>query len=429
MKSQDKSLLINIISLLAYRGTSFLFPLLTLPYLARTLGVSGMGVLAVATTCVFYCSIIADWGFNLRITKDIAHHRDDKARVSQLFWSTFNAKLLLITVTMTILLTVTWLNVRWHYLFWIILANATTLIGSLFSFGWLMQGYEKLSRMAIITTLGNGCAIPLTFLLVESADDIWLAALIPGLTSIISAIITLKFVVEMRVTGRYRFEVAEIRCRLKESADLFITIAGSNLFNSINVLIIAAFSSHYATGIYNGAERLRKAANSIPEQINNAFFPRVSYLLARDRAAAIQATRRSLLLSFSLSLVIVVFTYFFADTIVSVVLGSAFLPGAAVLRVLVLCFLFGNVAYPAGLQILIPHGLARQRMFIMLGVGLLNLPVCCLLVWRYGVTGAAWSMVIAEMLVCLGIFIVMAKEGILRQYLIKDRLQQLPVNE
>lgn len=428
-KVLDKSLIINILSLLAYRGTSFLFPLVTLPYLARILGVEQMGVLALAIACVVYCSTISDWGFNVYTTKDIAHHRDDKLRVSQIFWSTFNAKMLLMLLTSGILLLATWFNPNWHYLFWVVLANCTTLVGSLFSYGWLMQGYEKLGKTAVISTFGNFCAIPLTFLLVKTPQDTWLAAMIPGLVSIISAIITLKYVLEMKVIGRYRFEPKEIWRRLADSVHVFIAIAGANLFNSVNVLILAAFTSHYMIGIYNGADRLRKAANSVPEQIGNAFFPRVSYLFARDKAAAVAATRKSLTFSFSISLFIVIFTFFFADDIVGLLLGKDFIPSADVLRVFVLCFLFGNVSYPAGLQILIPHGLARQRMQVMVGAGLINIPICCLLVWKYGAIGAACSMVFAEFMVCVGIFGIMARHGILRDYLHSPRNASSPAKD
>ena len=428
-KVLDKSLVINIFSLLAYRGASFLFPLATLPYLARVLGVEQMGTLALAIACVLYCSTISDWGFNVFTTKDIAHHREDKERVSQLFWSTFNAKLMLLVVTSGTLLTATWFNPSWHPLFFIILANCTTLVGSLFSFGWLMQGFEKLGKTAMIATFGNFCAIPLTFLLVKSPQDTWLAALIPGAVSIISAAITLKFVLEMKVIGRYRFEPREIKQRITDSMDVFIAIAGANLFNSVNVVILASFTSTYMVGIYNGADRLRKAANSVPEQIGSAFFPRVSHLFGRDKRAAIAATRKSLLLSFSLSMSIVIFTWFFADLVVSILLGKDFIPSADVLRVFVLCFLFGNIAYPAGLQILIPHGLARQRMWVMMAAGLINVPLCCFLAWKFGAIGAAWSMVGAEAFVCLGIFGIMQRYGILRDYLFPSQVKNQPVND
>lgn len=425
----DKSLLINVLSLLAYRGTSFIFPLVTLPYLARILGVEHMGLLALGLACVMYCSTISDWGFNVYTTKDIAQHRDDKQRVTQLFWSTFNAKLILGCSTLAILLLVTWFNPAWHALFFIVLANSTVLFGQLLSFGWLMQGFEKLGKTSIISTLGQFCSIPLTFLLVKTPEDTWLAALIPGVVAFITAIITMSLVVQMRVIGFYRFEPREIMQRIKDSLHVFLAIFGANMFNNINVLILASMTSTYMVGLYNGADRLKKAANSVPEQIGNAFFPRVSHLFHKDRAAAIAATRKSISLSFLISLFIVVFTFFFADYVVRILLGAGFHDSADVLRVAVCGFIFGNISYPAGLQILIPYGLAKQRMHVMFIVGLINIPICCLLAWQYGAIGAASSLVLSEFLVFAGILRIMMKHDILKVYLARPAEFKQPGNE
>ncbi|WP_338490372.1 flippase [Erwinia aphidicola] len=425
----DKSLLINVLSLLAYRGASFIIPLVTLPYLARILGVEHMGLLALGLACVMYCSTISDWGFNVYTTKDIAQHRDDKLKVTQLFWSTFNAKLVMGCATLAILLLVTWFNPAWHALFFIVLANSTVLFGQLLSFGCLMQGFEKLGKTAVISTVGQLCSIPLTFLLVKSPEDTWLAALIPGVVAFITAIITLTFVVKMRVIGFYRFEPKEIMQRIKDSLHVFLAIFGANMFNNINVLILASMTSTYMVGLYNGADRLKKAANSVPEQIGNAFFPRVSHLFHKDRAAAIAATRKSISLSFLLSVFIVVFTFFFADFIVRILLGTDFHNSADVLRVAVCGFIFGNVSYPAGLQILIPHGLAKQRMHVMFIVGLINIPICCLLAWQFGAVGAASSLVLSEFLVFVGILRIMIKHDILKTYLARPAVFKQPGNE
>ncbi|MTD25595.1 flippase [Erwinia sorbitola] len=425
----DKTLLINVLSLLAYRGTSFIFPLVTLPYLARILGVEHMGLLALGLACVMYCSTISDWGFNVYTTKDIAQHRDDKLRVTQLFWSTFNAKLILGCSTLAVLLLVTWFNPAWHALFYIVLANSTVLFGQLLSFGWLMQGFEKLGKTSIISTIGQFCSIPLTFLLVKTPQDTWLAALIPGVVAFITAIITMSLVVQMRVIGFYRFEPREIMQRIKDSLHVFLAIFGANMFNNINVLILASMTSTYMVGLYNGADRLKKAANSVPEQIGNAFFPRVSHLFHKDRAAAIAASQKSISLSFLISLFIVIFTFFFADFVVRILLGAAFHESANVLRVAVCGFIFGNISYPAGLQILIPHGLAKQRMHVMFIVGLINIPICCLMAWKFGAIGAAGSLVLSEFLVFAGILRIMVKHDILKTYLARPAVFKQPGNE
>ncbi|SFM92670.1 hypothetical protein SAMN05216516_101367 [Izhakiella capsodis] len=115
-----------------------------------------------------------------------------------------------------------------------------------------------------------------------------------------------------------------------------------------------------------------------------------------------------------------VFAFCFADLIVRILLGPEFLEPANVLRIAVCGFIFGNVSYPAGLQILIPHRLARQRMYMMRIAGLINLPVCGLLAWQFGAIGAACSLVLAEYLVFCGIVWLMVKNGIFAAYRVRN---------
>ncbi|MEJ5174458.1 polysaccharide biosynthesis C-terminal domain-containing protein, partial [Erwinia sp. MYb416] len=90
---------------------------------------------------------------------------------------------------------------------------------------------------------------------------------------------------------------------------------------------------------------------------------------------------------------------------------------------------FGNISYPAGLQILIPYGLAKQRMHVMFIVGLINIPICCLLAWQYGAIGAASSLVLSEFLVFAGILRIMVKHDILKVYLARPAGFKQPGNE
>ncbi|SFM92653.1 polysaccharide transporter, PST family [Izhakiella capsodis] len=136
-----------------------------------------------------------------------------------------------------------------------------------------MQGYEKLGKTAIIATIGQFCPMSLTFLLVKGLADTWLAVLIPSLTTFFSALITLAFVIRMRVIGLYRVEPQEIGSRIKDSVHVFLASFGANMFDNSNVLFLASATNMYRVGLYNGADRLKKAANSLPEHIDNAFFP------------------------------------------------------------------------------------------------------------------------------------------------------------
>ncbi len=100
------------------------------------------------------------------------------------------------------------------------------------------------------------------------------------------------------------------------------------------------------------------------------------------------------------------------------------------LRVAVCGFIFGNVSYPAGLQILIPHGLAKQRMHVMFIVGLdqhSGLLPACVAVWcgRCGQLAGA----LRDPDVYRHHRIMMVKHDILKTYLARPAVFKQPGNE
>ena len=81
------------LSLLQIAG--YIFPLITMPYLARVIGASGFGKIAFASAIILWIQTIADWGFNFTATRDVAQNRDNKKKVSEIFSNVLWARCLL----------------------------------------------------------------------------------------------------------------------------------------------------------------------------------------------------------------------------------------------------------------------------------------------------------------------------------------------
>ena len=84
-----KTLTSNFAYLTILQIAGYVFPLITLPYLARVLGVSKFGEIAFAASVIVYFQTIVDWGFMFTATRDVARVRNDLHKVSQIFSNVF----------------------------------------------------------------------------------------------------------------------------------------------------------------------------------------------------------------------------------------------------------------------------------------------------------------------------------------------------
>ena len=90
-----RTLLANFGYLSLLQVAGYVFPLITMPYLARVIGAEGFGKIAFASAVIVWVQTIADWGFNFTATRDVAQSRDNKDNVSKIFSNVLWARCLL----------------------------------------------------------------------------------------------------------------------------------------------------------------------------------------------------------------------------------------------------------------------------------------------------------------------------------------------
>ena len=100
---EGKVILTNFSYLFLLQIAGYLFPLLTMPYLARVIGADGFGRIAIASAVIMWIQTISDWGFNYTATRDVAKNRDDKDKVSHILSNVIWAKFILLFLSFIIL--------------------------------------------------------------------------------------------------------------------------------------------------------------------------------------------------------------------------------------------------------------------------------------------------------------------------------------
>ena len=105
---EARTLASNFTWLAILKIIAYLFPLITLPYLARVIGVDGFGEIAFAVSVMIFIETFVDFGFNYTATRDIARQRNDILAVSKVFSNVMWAKILLMCIGFGILCLLIW---------------------------------------------------------------------------------------------------------------------------------------------------------------------------------------------------------------------------------------------------------------------------------------------------------------------------------
>ena len=145
INTDDKRRLVgNFFSLIVLRGFQFLIPLITLPYLVRTIGLDNFGLVNFALSLALYFGAVIQFGFGITATREIARNRDDKAKLSQIYSVTLTASFLLAIFSIIVFSLIVIIIDKFNqYLYLYLFTMMFVVSQSLFPI-WFFHGMEKM---------------------------------------------------------------------------------------------------------------------------------------------------------------------------------------------------------------------------------------------------------------------------------------------
>jgi PST family polysaccharide transporter len=271
----NSSLVSNFFSLVILQGANYLFPLLTVPYLFRTLGVETFGLINFSTAFVQYFAILSDFGFNLSATKYIAANREDKDKRDKYFVNVLIAKLMLFLCGLVILLLIINFVDKFSENKAVYLLSYGSVLGSVLLPTWFFQGMEQMRYITKITIVTRTLAIIPIFFLVKSDTDFLLVPIFYGLGAIAAGLIGI-YIVRVNFKLKFNFNKLSfssvIDC-LKESVDFFLSRLSLSLYTISNTFVLGMVLGNTAVGYYAAGEKLYMAVQSMYGPLNQALYP------------------------------------------------------------------------------------------------------------------------------------------------------------
>jgi len=273
VSEKAKVLISNFFSLSILRGFEFLIPLITLPYLVRTLGIEKFGLVNFALAFAMYFGAVIQYGFRVTATQRIALKRADLEEVSDIFSTVISASVILSLVCSIIFLSIVFAVDSFNEYFQLYFFTLLFLVfQNLFPI-WFFQGMEKMKFIAFINFTNKLFYLLALFYFVKDHNDYYLVPLLSAVSALFSLVIAF-IVIKSHFHIKFKKPKAdEIKRLLIEGRHAFIGQLAPNLYNNSSLFLLGLFTNNVIVGQYTAAIRVIEAIMSTCNILTSTFLP------------------------------------------------------------------------------------------------------------------------------------------------------------
>ena len=387
-------LLKNMTAFGAIKGGNFLIPLVTLPYLVRTLGLEGYGSLNFALALAQFLAVTIQYGFTITATRQIAriqgNHRKLNICYSTYFYSTFLLALVGFAVYLLIVFMIPEFS-RDSYLF--IYCGLYLAMQAMVPV-WAFQGTEQMPMLTWIFLSTRLLFLVLLICLVQDQSHVIRVALINMVCALIALLLAL-FVLHKQLKLRLiAVPLGSIRQTIKNGRDIFIAQFAPNLYKNASVFVLGLYSSDLVVGAYSAALKLIEVTVTIGQVISSAVLP----ILARN----IQHHRLYSQVMLGLGILFTALVVSFSHSIAEFAFDSTRKELVICLQVLSISITFVYLYTTFGVNYLMLQGLDHLARNLSVAVSLVGLLSLLVSVPQFGYIACLAVVVTSRMLMGLG---------------------------
>lgn len=274
LKVQDNRVLLsNFFSLSALQMATYLFPLITFPYLVRVLGIELFGVLSMAMAAITFLQIFTDYGFDLSATREISIHRDDPSKLSEIFSSVLTIQFILMLISFLILSILVFSIQKFSEYSEVYFVTFGIIIGFVLSPTWFFQGMEKMKFITIQTIISKLIFTFSIFIFIHNENDYLIVPLINSVGTIFAGILSL-YIIHKKFEIKFAFQKpAVLKKYFQDGWDIFVQRMYVSLYGSVNILILGFLTNNTVVGYYSVATRIMDILRQIFGIISKVYYP------------------------------------------------------------------------------------------------------------------------------------------------------------
>ena len=389
--------------------SSFIFPLITFPYVSRILLPEGTGKVSFATSLISYFLMFAQLGIPTYGLRACAKVRDNKEELSRTTQELLIINLVMSTISYGVLFLALAFVPRLQEERTLYLVVSLTILFNTIGMEWLYKALEHYTYITIRSIIFKFVALVTMFVLVHTRDDYVIYGGITILAASASNIFNFFHAhryISMKPVGGYRF-----RCHLKAVAVFFAMACASTIYTHLDTVMLGFMATDADVGYYNAAVRIKCILVSIVTSFGTVLLPRASYYVENGKMEEFwKISRKALDFVFLAACPMMLYFILFARQGIYFLSGEAYAGSILPMQIIMPTLLLIGLTNILGIQMLVPLGKEKAVLYSEISGAVTDIILNALLIPQYTSAGAAVGTLVAEVVVFAVQFSALRKE-------------------
>lgn len=377
--------------------TNVLFPLITFPYITRIFSADLTGEVTFASSVINYFIMFASLGIPTYGIRACANVRENKEKLSKLVQELIMINIIMTFISFFILIVSMQYLIRFQQIKILLYINSMSLFLNCIGINWMYSALENYRFITIRSLIIKGLSVAAIFCFVKSREDYLLYAFfsVVGMMggNIVNLIYSRKFI-SFKIIG-----CLNLKRHLKAVFTFFATSIAVSIYTNLDVVMLGFMNSASEVGYYSAAMKIRYAAAVFVTSLGTVILPRLSYLRSINDNTFFYLIKKSMRFTWVLSVPITVFLLVFAKESLVLLSGPSFSDGVSAMYFLIPTVFIAGLSNVTGMQVLVSCNLEKKLLVSIICGAFIDFFLNLVLIPEYGSSGAAFSTLIAEIVV------------------------------
>lgn len=409
MMQKKPSLKLNFLMNAVLTLSSFVFPLITFPYVSRVLLAEGNGKVQLAISVLSYFVLLSQLGIPTYGIRVCAAVRDDRRELTRTVQELMIVQMVTTAVSYAAFFAVLQSVAKFEAERNLYLIVSVGIFLGMLGMEWLFKAMEQYTYITLRSLAFKVVSVIAMFLLVHSPQDYEIYAAICVFASYGSNLMNLtqlRKYVDLRPVGGYR-----IKRHIKPILILFAYVCATTVYTNLDTVMLGFMVSDTEVGYYSAAVKIKTVLVSVVTSFGAVLLPRVSYYFEQKRMEEFRVMiGKSYRFVVLLALPLAVFFMLFAKDGILFLSGPAYLPSVMPMIVIMPTVLLIGITSVTGVQVLIPTGRETAVFYASVAGAVVDLILNIILIPSLHATGAAIGTLAAEAVVLIVHLIVLRRE-------------------